>query len=55
VLLYHKNTGGKNMEDKLLLTTKECIEYIGIGETTLRNLAKTYDDIPQKNTLITLY
>jgi excisionase len=34
------------MEDKLLLTTKECVEYIGIGETTLRNLAKTYDDIP---------
>lgn len=26
------------MEDKLLLTTKECVEYIGIGETTLRKL-----------------
>lgn len=34
------------MEDKLLLTTKECVEYIGIGETTLRNLAKTHEDIP---------
>lgn len=39
-------SGGETMEDKLLLTTKECVEYIGIGETTLRNLAKTYDDIP---------
>ena len=37
------------MEDKLLLTTKECVEYIGIGETTLRNLAKRYDDIPKIN------
>lgn len=34
------------MEDKLLLTTKECVNYIGIGENTLRNLAKKCDDIP---------
>lgn len=34
------------MEDKLLLTTKECVNYVGIGENTLRNLAKKCDDIP---------
>ena len=30
------------MEDKLLLTTKECVDYIGIGETTLRNSTYFY-------------
>ena len=30
----------------MCIRDRECVEYIGIGETTLRNLAKTYDDIP---------
>lgn len=35
------------MEDKLLLDVKECVEFTGIGEHSLRKLARNYDDIPK--------